>query len=251
MRKLLLFSFLFISPILILAQSARYSALPRWYVGTDAYLRQENFIVDDPGGQVAPSDWMWNFSYGLNVGYRPTQWLAFETGVYRFTYANRLHMEYSFFRRSYRNAWSGPAIPLRVFVDPFALNYQPERRIKIQLMAGVSWVSMVHKSTSSSSTGGPSYFDEPGLVRYPNLTAHTETINNYGFNLEGGGNILYRFTNRLVGSATYAYTFGFNTILQKDIIYQIDPISPIHEATQSSKGSGQTLMIGLKYGFGR
>jgi opacity protein-like surface antigen len=248
----MLFSIGCLLPLCLSAQPSRqFGSLPRWYVGTDAYLRQEKFIINDPGGQVATSDWMWNFSYGFNLGYRPSQWLAIETGIYRFTYANRLHMEYSFFRRSYRNAWAGPAVPFRVFVDPFAIYRQPPKRIKLQLFTGFSWVNMTNEENRRSSIGGPSYFDEPGVIRFPDLRASSETINNHGFNLEGGANLLYKLTNRLVGSATYGYTFGLKTILQQDITYQIDPVSPIYEATQSSKGSGQTLMIGLKYGFGK
>ena len=253
MKKCTLSLLFWLTPLLLQAQvSKQFGALPRWYIGTDAYIRQENFILDDPGGQVADSDWMWNFSYGFNLGYRPTQWLAFEAGVYRFTYANRIHMEYDFFRRSYMNPYTGPAIPLRLFVDPFAINKYFNKRIKLQLLMGFSWVSMSHAATKRGRFGQwQSEFDDPSEIRYPRFESNRRTINNHGFNVEGGANLSYRLTNRLIGSATYGYTIGLKTIPQRTIIYQIDPVSPIHEATQSSKGSGQTLMIGLKYGLGK
>lgn len=252
MKKLLIFSLLFASPLLILAQTSRqFAELSRWYIGTDVYIRQENFILNDPGGQVADSDWMWNLSYGLNVGFRPTPWLALEAGVYRFTYANRINMEYSFLRRSFSHPYIGPAIPLRILVDPFAIKNQANKRMKLQLFTGFSWVNMTDEENRRSFRGGPSYFDEPSQIRYPDLRTSTRTINSHGFNIEAGVNVLYRLTNRLAGSANYSYTSGLKTILQKEISYQMDVSSPIQEATQSSKGSGQTLMIGLKYGFGK
>ena len=253
MKTYVLFSIGCLLPLCLSAQPSRpFGSLPRWYIGTDAYLRQESFTLDDPGGQVADSDWMWNFSFGLNAGYRPTQWLAFETGVYLFTYANRVHMEYDFFRRSYMQPYIGPAIPLRVFVDPFAINQTPSKRIKLQFFTGFSWVNMRGSATSRGRYGQwQSDFDDPSEIRYPRFEANRRIINNHGFNIEGGVNLLYKLSNRLVGSATYGYTLGLQTIPWRTITYQIDPISPIYEATQSSKGSGQTLMVGLKYGFGR
>lgn len=253
MKKRLLFSLLFASPTLIFAQTSRqFAELPRLYIGTDAYVRQENFIINDPGGQVADSDWMWNLSFGLNVGYRPTQWLAIETGVYRFTYANRIHMEYDFMRRSYMDPSAGPAIPLRVFVDPFAIKNQASKQLKLQLFTGFSWVNMRGSATRRGRYGEwVRKIGDPSEIVYPRFEANRRTINNHGFNIEVGVNLLYRFTNRLTGSATYGYTIGLKTIPQRSIVYQIDSFSAVHEATQSSKGSGQTVMIGLKYGFGK
>ena len=256
MKRFVIISFCYFFPALLQAQTIT-GSLPRWYVGTDAYLRQENFIVDDPGGQVAPSDRLWNFSYGFNVGYRPTQWLAVETGVYRFTYADRLFFYFNPILGSYTTPWRLPVIPVRFYVDPFMIgNFDLPRKVKIQLSGGISWGQY-----SSRVSMGSGELSGPGSVtlnpdRLDEIT-HTfrvsrQVLTRQSMNIESGVNVLYKVNEQVLASVTYGYTFGLNPMIEKGISYQLNaPNGPTYEATQSSKGSGQTLMVGLKYGFGR
>jgi hypothetical protein len=256
MKRFVIIGICYFFPTLLQAQITT-GSLPRWYVGTDAYIRQENFIVEDPGGQVAPSDHMWNFSYGLNVGYRPTQWLAVETGIYRFTYADRLFFFFNPILGSYATPWRLPVVPVRVYVDPFnAGNFKLPHKLKVQLMGGMSWgqyssrVSMGSEELSGpgSVTLNPDHFNEISHT----YRVSRQLLTRQSVNVESGVNVLYRVNERVLASATYGYTFGLNTMVEKGISYQLNtPNGPTYEATQSSKGSGQTLMIGLKYGFGK
>ena len=258
MKTYVLFSIGCLLPLCLSAQPSRpFGSLPRWYIGTDAYLRQENFILDDPGGQVAPSDWMWNFSYGFNAGYRPTQWLALETGMYRFTYANRINYRFNLLQRQYSSPASVGVIPLRVYLDPLlASNIKIPSRMKIQFMAGVSWGQHRKNQIIGRARGWGSGIsiwspDTPNEVRYSREYT-TQLLSRHSVNIESGVNVQYRLRERVFASVTYGYTFGLNPMVRTDIRYQMNtPNGPTYEATQSSKGSGQTLMVGLKYGFGR
>jgi hypothetical protein len=258
MKKCTLPLLFWLPPILLQAQvSKQLGALPRWYVGTDAYVRQENFIVEDPGGQVADSDWMWNFSYGFNLGYRPTQWLAIETGVYRFTYADRINYRFRLVQASHSTPNFLWVSPLRFYIDPFtAGNIKFSSKLKIQLLGGVSWGQhnrdrIIGSWITRGSGVSVLNLDTPNEVRQSHRYS-TQLLSRHSINVESGVNVLYRVNERVLASATYGYTFGLNPMVRTEISYQLNtPNGPTYEATQSSKGSGQTLMIGLKYGFGK
>lgn len=220
---------------------------PRWYIGTDALIRQESFRLDDPNGQIVPSDWMWNVSCGGNVGLHIKPSLTLETGLYRFTYANRLHMSntFGFLNRSSLRPFSGLSIPIRAYMDPFARSSHRFRRTQVQLMGGFSWVFMAFESDRKSVF---QIKDPSSASGSSDLVVSTAgLVNRHGFNLEGGLNATYTFSNNLALSMSYGYIIGLQTMLNREINYRRRSFDPMSKANQSSLGSGDMWLVGLKF----
>ncbi len=228
---------------------------PRFYVGADAYVRREAIKLIDPGGQVAPSDWMRNASYGFNAGYQPNKWLTFESGLYRFTFANRVNFSSSFFTRSFSEPYSSWVIPARAYIDPFAFSQPKPKRWRLQLMAGIGVGSLKRyegpPTKFSGTTNAISFPDEGRFPDEPFHFATSQIVNGWVLNLEGGINAQYQLGQHLSLSGTYGHTIGLNTVHQQTITYRSTPIGPIYQASQTSAGSGRMVMFGLKYRLGR
>lgn len=253
MKRLQALVWLLTLPCFVQAQP-KFGKFHTFYIGTDAYIRNENIRLVDPGSQLASNNWMWNYSYGFNAGYRPTKWLTLESGLYRFTFAERLNFKDSFFSRSFSDPYSALVIPVRAYLDPFAFSQPKPKRWRLQLMAGVSIGSLKRYEgppTKFSGSGNAiSFADEGKLPDDPFHFAASQIINGRVLNLEGGVNAQYRLGRHLTLSGTYGYTMGLNTIHQQNVSYRSETLGPITQARQTSDGSGRTIMIGLKYFWG-
>ena len=249
------FIWLLIIPCFVQAQSAqKLGKWPEVYVGIDSYIRRENIKLLDVGGQLTPSNWMWNYSYGFNAGYQPNKWLALESGLYRFTFARRVNFNSSFFSRSFSEPYSAMVIPIRVYINPFSFNQQKPNRWRLQLVTGMSIGSLKRYE------GPPTKFSGSGVDsgvlgngNLPNGIFHLEAsqiVNGWVLNLEGGVNAQYRIGKHLTLSGTYGYTVGLNTVHQQSITYRSQTLGSVYQARQVSDGSGQTVMIGVKYRWG-
>ena len=255
MKRLKSLVWLLTLPCFVKAQSVqKFGKFPKFYVGTDAYIRNENIRLEDPGSRITPSNWMWNFSYGVNAGYQPNKWLTLESGLYRFTFAERLNFKSSFFSRSFSAPYAALVIPVRAYFDPFAFSQPKPKRWRLQLMAGLSIGSLKRyegpPTKFSGSGNGISILDNGILPDGPFHFAASQIVNGRVLNLEGGLNAQYRIGRRLTLSGTYGYTQGLNTIHQQNISYRSETLGPITQARQTSDGSGRTIMVGVKYFWG-
>lgn len=224
-----------------------------FYVGTDAFVRRENIKLVENGQMIAPSNWMWNFSYGFNAGYQPNKWLTLETGLYRFTFASRVNFLFGgHFGRSFSSPWSVYTVPLRAYVNPFAFSQNQYHRFRLQLVAGISYGSLrkYQGEPTGSFSGSRSYLINNVLQDSFTFEATDQITNGRVFNLEAGVNASYRLSNRFTLSATYGFTHGLNQVLQQNIKYRLMSTGQEFQGRQTSTGSSRTVLLGLKYHFG-
>lgn len=239
-------------PPLASAQPSLRPPVSRFYVGTDAIIRREAIQLTDPGGLIAPSDWMWNFSYGLNVGYRLSKWATVETGLSRFTLADRLNFDFGPLRRSFSNPRTLLTVPFRVYVDPFAFSQARPGRLRLQLMGGVSAgaITALHRSQLRWSGGQRTYLINNVQTDQLTYNSQSQLSGNAVVLPEVGVNLQYALGQRLIASGTYGYAWGLHTVHQHTIRYSVQQIGVPIDATQSSAGDGTTVLVGLKYQFG-
>jgi hypothetical protein len=228
---------------------------PKFYVGTDAYIRNENIKLVDPGNRLASNNWMWNFSYGFNAGYRPGKWLTLEVGLYRFTFAERVNFKSNFFSRSFSEPYSALVIPVRAYIDPFAFSQPKPKRWRLQLMAGMSVGSLKRyegpPTKFSGSVNASSLPDDGKLPDDPFHLAASQIVDGQILNLEGGINAQYRLGRSITLSGNYGYTLGLSTVHAQNIRYRSEALGPVYQSRQTSNGSGRTIMIGVKYFISR
>jgi hypothetical protein len=255
MKTYMLFSIGCLLPLCLSAQPSRQlGSLPRWYIGTDAFIRRENIKLVESGQTIAPSNWMWNLSYGFNVGYQPNKWLTLESGLYRFTFARRVNFRFGVHPgRSFSTPWTVNTIPVRVYFNPFASRQNQHTRNKIQLVAGFSYGSLMkYEGEPTGSFGGlRRYFINDIVVDSLTFESTNQITNGRVLNLEGGVNVSRRLSSRLTVSATYGFTYGLNQVHRQNIQYRLSSTGQDYQGQQTSTGSSRTILFGLKYHLGK
>jgi hypothetical protein len=215
----------------------------RLYAGFElggAYRNQIRY--QDSGDRLGQRYWMTpELVPGLVLGYQRRRWVA-ELGLYNLPST----ISYSVVVGPSEQQGLGiglqyAQIPIRVK----RLFFRPDRRLNVngQLGLALAWNGALRRGQFDRLSTAVLGTDTLGL------SDESIMLNRLSPLLEGGAEVTYRLNRYFTLSGYVRQLIGLQTLWRKDIRYQVNSELPVRQARASTRATGTTFGVGVKYHF--